>query len=171
MFDFNPLIATSDVTRSLLTHHFTSGNCFGNPGTACRNTVADLIHGNCILTNRTQFQIYLMSLLVKSFTLRTLRRIFNVQNIYHESSFTLSKFRHELRKFITRLGKGKSEEDKRAAIIEAEKEIDQERRKLHESWPQIVSKALKDKVAQIFKQAQCMLHISRDHSSTRIIEK
>ena len=86
------LNATSDVMRSLLTHHFTSGNCFGNPATACRNTVADLIPGNCILTNRTQFQIYLMSLLVKSFTLRTFRRIFNVQNIYHESSFTLSKF-------------------------------------------------------------------------------
>ena len=148
-----PSKATSDTMRSLVIHHLTSGNCLRNSADACRDIVGSLVSSdNCLLMNRTDFQILLLSSLIKSFSLRTFRRIFNVQNIFYESDFSLSKFRRELRKFITRLRKGKSQEEKHTATRSKANKAAQERCELHESWPQIVSKTLKDKIAQIFSE-------------------
>src|SRR6266545_3024372 len=148
-----PPYATGEDMKSLLAHHLTLGTCLGNSANACRNIVLGLLpeSDNCCVYNKTGFQILIMTSLIKS-SLRILQRIFNVHEIYYETDFTLSNFRRELRKYITKLRKGKAEEDKRVAVLDAEIEVEKERRELHESWPRIVPKDLKDKVAQIFNE-------------------
>lgn len=66
-----PSNATSDVMRSLLSLHITSGNCLGNSSIGCRSVVIGLIPAECVLLDRTDFQILLMSSLVKSLSLRS----------------------------------------------------------------------------------------------------
>ena len=145
-----PSNATADVMRSLLSQHLTSGSCLGNSASGCRSVIVGLVHG-VALVDQSQFQILLLSSLVKSLSVRSMRRIFDTQNIPYEAHYNLSKFRRELRKFITRLQSGKTDEKKRAARLEAERETTRKRLKVHDSWPQVISSTLKNKVAQMFK--------------------
>ncbi len=147
--------ATTEDMKFLLAHHLSSGNCFALAAEACTGIVLTLLPDSddkVLVSNQAAFQILIMTSLIKLQSLRIFRRIFDVHNIYYDTQFTLSMFRSELRKFITKLRKGKSKEDKREAIIEAENEVAQDRQDLHETWPRIVPKTLKDKLAQIFQQ-------------------
>ena len=116
-----PSNATCEVIRSLLSHHISSGSCLWAQGNACHSIVVGLIQEDCALVNQTEFQILIMSTLVKTLLVRSLRRIFDNHNVYYEAHFSLSKLRCELRKFITRLRAGKTNEEKQAAMIEAER--------------------------------------------------
>ena len=147
-----PSNATCEVMRSLLSLHISSGCCLGCSADACRAVVAGLIHEDCTLIDQLQFQILIISSSIKKLSSRSLHRMFDNHKIYYEADFSLSKFQRELRKFITRLQIGKSNEEKRTAIIEAEKNAELKRQELHKNWPQIVPKTLKDKVSHIFKQ-------------------
>ena len=56
-------------------------------------------------------------------------------------------------KFITRLQSGKTDEKKRAVKLNAERESMRKREELHDSWPQIISNSLKNKIdAGMFKK-------------------
>ena len=72
-----PSNATSNVMRSLLSLRITSGNCLGNSTIGCRRAVIGLIPAECVLLDHTNFQILLMSSLVKSLSLRSFCRVFN----------------------------------------------------------------------------------------------
>ena len=68
-----------------------------------------------------------------------LRCILSQNSVEHDSNGSRSYLRRELRKYITRLRHGKRIEEQRNRVIKAEREHQDQKQRLLESWPQLIS--------------------------------
>ena len=146
-----------DVIRTLISDHISSGACLGSSLPACTILNSSLRSQDCD-DNNTDFQlnidlkIYILSRLLHKLKLRPLRRILSQNNVDHDSNGSRSYLRRELRKYITRLTHGKRTEEQRNKVLKLEKEHEDQKQRLLETWPQVVSQNLKNKIVKMFQQ-------------------
>jgi hypothetical protein len=156
-----PSKSVVDVIRNLISDHISSGACLGSLLPACTLLNSSLCGQECDDSDdnlNADFQlsidlkIYILSQLLKKLKLRALRRLLSQNNVDHDSNGSRSYLRRELKKYITRLRHGKRTEEQRNKELETEREHQDRKQRLLESWPQLVSDNFKNKIVKMFRQ-------------------
>jgi hypothetical protein len=79
-------------------------------------------------------------------------RILTSLDIDHQPSDPLRVLREKLRAYILFLRKGKHIEREQQAVYGETTRFNEQVKQIHESWPQLVPQALKDKIIKIFRE-------------------
>lgn len=151
----------TDNVRSLIMKHITKGRCLQKPSLTipegCSN-VADNIKlyddSDIPLSDMSSIdrQIAVLSSLVKSLSLRPLRRLLQMHDVPYAQDAGRAKLRRELKKFITRLRKGKRSEIRRNQDATQYTELLNKKKTVCDEWPRLVPKNLKDKIIRLFNE-------------------
>jgi hypothetical protein len=162
-----------DDIQNLIMKHITQGNCLQKSDSAsfdgCSRVRDAIYESEDMLPSTSDYSLndlqvrILSSRPVKSLTLRPLRRILQLHGVSFPPDARLSRLRRELRKFITRLRKGKRSEERRNQENINYANFLRDKNKLIEEWPRPVSRHLKDKVLKLFRD-----QTSKDALSTFI---
>ena len=161
-----PLKCTVTNLRNIISKHLSDGSCASGFSDACTRIAEELsadlqgenacdkIDQTVVLSNP---EIQALSSVLRQNKLRAIRRILDSRNISYSHADGLSKLRRELKKLITRLKQGKKGAEKVAAL---EAKYKENKEKIAESWPQLVSTNLKEKIVKMFRAQTSKVSLS-----------
>ena len=143
-----------DMLRDLLFSHLSYGECADSASVACTQLAASFCVRNDLypFTTKVNLQLQILSSILYLVRQRPLRRILSCLNVTAESDLSLSKLRSELKKFITKLKRGKQKEYAHNSILEQEKKLELKKKENSENWPQLVPDCLKEKIIKLFHE-------------------
>lgn len=112
------------------------------------------------LSSCAELQIDLLSSLPRSMTRASLRRLLTLYNIEFLSTDGAPKLRRRVKKYVTTLKKGKFSEaflessfqSRQANRLQKDMETNARRKSIADSWPQMVSPSLKDKLLNLLQE-------------------
>jgi len=152
-----------ELLRSSLMQHITEGSCalpnLPEKPLGCTQFIDDYRqvnnqqqNNNISNISNTDLQIHILSSHLKKFTLVPLRRLLQMYGVEFHPQDSLSKLRRELKKYITRLKKGKYPEIPQSRQATSNGQLNEGRETLQRKWPQLVRRSLKDKILKEFRR-------------------
>lgn len=139
-----------DVIRNIVSEHLAMGKCFYAEGQSapagCINAVENLarVDEDDEDDSRIGLQIRLLTSVVSTIKAKPLKRLLDLHEVPFEQGLSLRKLRRKLREYINRLIKGKQ--------VSGSRILEERTNHLREKWPSMVSRELKTKIVQNFRE-------------------
>jgi len=154
-----PSPVTVHQLRSMIMLHISSGSCglltsFDSPDN-CTKMVSEYAEEKQIPASEVtsaDLQVYILTKLMKKLSKGPLRRLLQLHDVEFSPEDSVSKLRRVLKKYITRLKKGKQVEDSHRIMAANFAKSVKEKERSKNVWPQLVSSSLKDKILKHFRE-------------------